>query len=247
MDRRTYRNPPIVEALCTINFSAGRPWNITIPGRFYEEMKGSYPDEPTEERQFQARFEAQGTQAAQFKVDGAATRLVLKNEEKRVSIAPNALGVHALAPYEGWESLRERTLAALDSYFRVVGDQGIESIGIRYINRIFLPGPEVNFNDYFTIMQGLPANGFPGGITSFFDRMEVAYEDIPAKIVFTWASDDNVADRVAFIMDFDLTRQGPIDRDEVPNFLDDLRVRERLAFESLIQDKLRDEVFDADN
>ncbi|MFK0015019.1 TIGR04255 family protein [Streptomyces sp. NPDC091027] len=243
MERRTYANPPIVEALCTFNFSTERPWNLTIPGRFFEQVKADYPEDPEEEVKIQAQF-GSGNQVAQFKVGGAATRVILKNGPKRVGILPNSLSIHSLAPYEGWESLRARALSALDAYHNVVGDHQIESIGLRYVNRIFIPASKISFNDYFTVAQGLPSEGFPGGITSFFDKMEITYPDAPAKIVFTWASDDEVADQVAFIMDFDLQRLGPITREDVPELLDDLRERERAAFESLILDRLR-EIFDA--
>ncbi|MER7736096.1 TIGR04255 family protein [Streptomyces erythrochromogenes] len=237
--RRTYRNPPIVEAICSFTFAPDSPWNPTIPGRVFEQVQDRYPDEPEE------RTMLQGTVGPDAEA-GFSTRIAFRDGSRVMSIGPRSISVHSLAPYEGWESFRHRATEALDAYNKVASGSQIATIGLRYVNRIIIPDTQFNFVDYFTIAQSLPSAGFPGGITSFFDRMEVVYSDTPEKIVFTWASDGDVAGHPAFIMDFDLTRHGEILQSDVPLFLESLRNRERAAFESIIQDKLR-EAFDADS
>lgn len=244
-DRRIYRNPPIVEAVCTFFVAEGTPWNPTIPGRFYDAIEASYPEEPEEQITFRANWEeGQLANGAQLRVESDAPRASFRNGSRIVSLSSGRLAVHSLAPYEGWDSLRARTLEALEAYRNVVGTLEVEGISLRYVNRIFIPQAKMEFNEYFTVAQALPTQGFPGSVTSFFDRMEVEYADAPVKISFTWSSDDQIADKIAFIMDFDLRRSGPIEAGDVPRLLDDLRERERVAFESLIQDSLR-EIFDA--
>ncbi|MFH9498862.1 TIGR04255 family protein [Streptomyces globisporus] len=243
--RRIYRNPPIVEAVCTFSFASDSHWNVTVPGRFYELVRDSYPEEPEERSVMQANFNlGQDAPVEQVSLGSVGSRVAFRNKSQILTVAPRNLGIHALAPYEGWDVFRKRCLEALDAYTSVIGEAEIAGIGLRYVNRVILPGTTVNLSEYFTIAQGLPADGFPGKLTTFFDRMEVSYEDVPASIAFTWASDDKVADRAAFIMDFDLQWRGEIGHSDVPSFLDELRERERIAFESLIQDKLRG-VFDA--
>ncbi|MEV7322831.1 TIGR04255 family protein [Streptomyces sp. NPDC093970] len=243
--RRTYKNPPIVEAVCTFSFASDSHWNVTVPGRFYELVRDEYPEEPEERSVMQASINTiPEARVEQVSLGSTGSRVAFRNKSQVLTIAPRNLGIHALAPYEGWESFRRRCLDALRSYGEVVGEAEISGLGLRYVNRIILPETTVNLSDYFTIVQGLPGEGFPGQLTSFFDRMEVNYTDAPVKIAFTWASDDQVADQAAFIMDFDLQRRGEIRNADVASFLDDLRERQRVAFESLIQDKLR-EVFDA--
>ncbi len=39
---RSYREPPVVEALCEIYF-ADSTWDDTVPGTFYEEIKDEFP------------------------------------------------------------------------------------------------------------------------------------------------------------------------------------------------------------
>lgn len=246
MSRRIYKNPPVVEAVCSFQFQQDESWNLTIPGRLYERVKEEYPEEPEQQLFFQTDMETDTASAsAQLKVGGPSARVALKNGSKIITISPNNLNIHSLAPYEGWGSFYPRILRALQSYRTVVGEVAIAEVSLRYVNRVFLPGKRIRFGDYFTVTQALPEDGFPGLITSFFDRMEVRYED-SSKIAFTWTSEGDSADKIAFIMDFDLHSAGEVSFDNVPATLEDLREKERVAFESLIQDPLR-EIFDADS
>lgn len=40
---RKYRNPPLIEALCEFQFVPTQPWDLTIPGFFYEKVKNDFP------------------------------------------------------------------------------------------------------------------------------------------------------------------------------------------------------------
>jgi uncharacterized protein (TIGR04255 family) len=45
MNRRTYKKPPIEEALCEFRF-VSQEWDLTLPGRLYDEIKDEYPGKP---------------------------------------------------------------------------------------------------------------------------------------------------------------------------------------------------------
>ncbi|WBB58486.1 TIGR04255 family protein [Streptomyces sp. WMMC500] len=244
-ERRRYRNPPVVEALCSFAFEPGRPWNITIPGIFYEAIRPEYPDPPETKEGVEASFEPDAAGGANLSVR-RPLKVTYKNENRVLTVAENYLSIHCLVPYEGWESLRARTLSTLNHYRKTAEPTSLTAIGLRYVNRVVVPESSFRFGDYFAITQGLPDTGFPGAITSFFDRMEYKYTDDPTRIVFTWASDDSKEDEsAAFVLDFDLRYPEKVPFEDVAARLDDLRKRESLAFESIIGDKLR-EVFDAE-
>ncbi|MGW3988607.1 TIGR04255 family protein [Streptomyces sp. NPDC004830] len=245
-ERRKYRNPPIIEAICSFAFKPGVPWNITIPGLLYESLRDEYPDLPELRGQVEANFDPEAPEGANLTVR-QPLKVAYTNGNRVVIVGENVLTVHCLAPYEGWEDLRSRALRTLDHYRSVAKPESIAQVGLRYVNRVAIPENAFNFADYFTVAQGLPSQGFPGAITSFFDRMEYRYFDSPAKITFTWASQETESgEGVAFILDFDLIHPGPVDFENVANLLDDLRRREAAAFESIIGDKLR-EAFDAEH
>jgi len=242
--RREYKNPPIVEAICGFRFDQD-PWNITTPGLIYEQIRAEYPDAPEERPIIQANMSADSSlNATQLSIGAPVTQVAFRNGSKILSVAPQNVAVHSLAPYEGWDELKPRALRALAAYKKVVPNARVTGLNLRYVNRVFIPKSKFSFGEYFTVAQALPPSGFPGSITSFFDRMESAYDDAPVRIVFTWASEDSATQQASFILDFDLTRSEEINESDLEDALDDLRERERAAFESLIRDSLRG-IFDA--
>lgn len=41
---RTYNKPPLIEAVCDFRFSSTQPWDWTIPGLFYEQIRLDFPN-----------------------------------------------------------------------------------------------------------------------------------------------------------------------------------------------------------
>ena len=39
-----YANPPLVEAVCEFRLSEDSPWDLTLPGLFYEKVKDIFPE-----------------------------------------------------------------------------------------------------------------------------------------------------------------------------------------------------------
>jgi len=245
--RRVYRNPPIVEAIVELKFLGGKPWNLTIPGRFYDHIKDEFPDEPEQRDVVEASFgENKAPDEGMFSVNRVGQRVLFRNGNRLVVIGPNTLSINSVRPYEGWESLKLRVRRALEVYRSVLSPDAISGIGVRYVNKIEIPPGPFRLQDYFTVGQGLPPTGFPVQLTSFFDRMELAYDEIPATIAFTWASaKSEKAEASAFVLDLDLRWNESCSFEDTLKNIQDLRDRERLAFESLINDRLR-ETFDAD-
>ena|SRR5215207_7513665 len=57
--RRIYKDPPIIEALCEFQFVPSQPWDLTIPGLFYREVKSEFPKR-RQFNPFQVSFQAEG-------------------------------------------------------------------------------------------------------------------------------------------------------------------------------------------
>jgi uncharacterized protein (TIGR04255 family) len=161
-------------------------------------------------------------------------------------VRENAIGIHCLAPYEGWPSLRKRVEDALGAYEEVASPESIEQLTVRYVNRVDIPGDNLDLSQYFTIGPSLPP-AFPAILTGFFDRVEMRYGDIPVDISFTWSSlvEPPADDVSSFILDFELIYREDCAHSESLKILDDLHDREKSAFESVIKQPLR-EIFDAD-
>ena len=246
--RRVYRNPPIVEAIVELRFLGGVGWDLTLPGRFYDRIRDDFPGTPEHREVMEATFgETSSPSDAMFSINRKEQRVLFRNGNQLLQIGPRVLGVNSLRPYEGWESLSRRAHNALETYRAIAEPEAVRSIGVRYINRVELPAEPFRLDDYFMITQALPSTGFPEKLRSFFDRMELSYDDIPAAIALTWATAKSSKERIAaFLLDLDLRWLEPCTFEDVVNNIEELHNRERLAFESLIGDRLR-EMFDADN
>lgn len=252
--RRVYRNPPIIEALCEFRFSPSEAgWNPTFPVRIFDELSDDYPGTPVQHLALDPSAPgpiAPGEPGLAFPPPEITPRFQLRDEARTrlVTISPDTLSVSVLSPYPGWEDFRPRILAALETFVAVTRADAILRIGIRYINRIGLPGQDVNLDDYFAIGPRQPP-GLPQNINSFVSRQELAYDE-DSGLILTFASAPPTPEdpRPQVVLDLDVIRSwdpaAPLRASAVPSVLDPLRERERIAFEACLTPATR-ELFDA--
>lgn len=247
MGRRTYKNPPIEEALCEIRFS-GCEWDIvTSPAALFEGLRLDYPGKPQSLVTTNVLTGPQLPTTVSVLPAGPRIRLTSLDEKRMVVVAPDLLSVHVLRPYPGWdEDFRARIDRALATYRRVAQPKAVVRIGVRFINRVVLSreAQPIDLDDYF---NGVPASidGLPDRISAFVHRVERAYDDT-IKLVHTFASLETTGDSMVFLLDLDVIweREKPEQIQDVMAVVEELRARQRTAFEATITDKLR-EVFDA--
>jgi uncharacterized protein (TIGR04255 family) len=247
-ERRQYRNPPIQEALCEIQFSSNADWDPTIPGRLYERLRDSYSGAPRQ--QLEGGFQLAGDPSSaslRWQPGPPKVQFVTPEGDRLLSVGSNVLSVHILYPYRGWEEFRPRIEAALSAYEAIASPDGIRRIGVRYINRIIVKEDRLHLGDFFTTPPELP-DELDVNITTFLLRIEAAYTDEPIRLIQTYASAEAEAGSAGFILDLDVIREWQTEtlpiRDAMSH-IDRLRDRERDAFEALITENAR-ELFDAD-
>lgn len=251
MQRRQYRNPPIEEAVCEFRFVPGPTWNLTVPGLFYERVSNSYPGEPQQQNLIAAEVQVNPQPSSpEITVKQGVNKLLFpsKDSKRLVGVGPDLLSVHILRPYKGWDEFRQRINEALKAYQEVAKPVGVRRIALRYINRIVIPTDQsIDLSEYFTISPQMP-DGFPDRMTAFLTRVESGYEDLPIKLVLTFSDVIAPAEQAEFILDLEIF-QDWIHKtallEEVLPHLDELKQRERKAFEDLITDRAR-ELFDAE-
>lgn len=245
--RRKYRQPPVVEAIARLRWTSPLDWKITTPGQIYERVNETYPGEPQLQNLLQAGLghETEGGPAA-FQVTTGPQRVVFRNSSgnQLLSVAPREIAVHGLPPYEGWEALEARLFEALEQLGDISPQPNFNQASLRYINRIDIPAEQFEFTTYLTISFAMPP-AWPSQVTGFMDRFESLYPDGNTKIAFTWASTDSPAGSSSFVVDLDLTSdiEPAVNIGESRRWLAELKERETQAFESLLQDSLR-ELFD---
>ena len=160
MTRHKYNNPPIEEALCEFRFAPSSPWNLTVPGLFYEKIKAVYPGEPRQQNLIQAELQiGQEPANAEVALRQSMAKLLFQSADakKLVGVGYDTLSIHSLRPYEGWEYFGQRIDESFQTYLEVAKPTGVTRIAIRYINRIAISGnQDVDLSEYFTEPHGLP-------------------------------------------------------------------------------------------
>lgn len=246
MKRRQYRNPPIEEAVCEFRFAPGPEWNLTVPGRFYEKVKGSYAGKPRQQNLVEAEFQINPQpENPAITVKQGFTKIQFPNtdDQRLVAVGPDTLSVHILRPYLGWEEFEIRIKEALQAYQDIAEPVGVRRIALRYIDRIVIPAVEaIALEEYFTAPPQTPEE-FPKNISAFLTRIESVYDDLPIKLVLTFADTEAPAGQTAFILDLDMSQnwiEEPLPFAEAVAHITELKQRQSMAFEAFITDRTRD-------
>jgi uncharacterized protein (TIGR04255 family) len=171
------------------------------------------------------------------------TQFSTADGKRIVALGPHLLSVHILRPYEGWfEDFRPRLERALALYRRVVGDEPVRRIGLRYINRIVVTEPQINIGDYFRFQPVGPPD-WPTDVGALSIAAQFRYGEKPVEMRVLFATEQPAQDPgVGFVLDLDLYRSWdhePLPVSQALREVDDMRALERTAFESVLTDKTR--------
>src|SRR5437762_381597 len=133
--RRTYRTPPIEEALCEVRFYPGKEWGVLFPLQIFESIQDAYPLPPRQQNLVEAGFQlgqpaGEGAEQALMVRGTARTQFVSEDEHRLVSVSPDVLTVHDLRPYSGWEQFLPRIRDAFDAYVAAAQPTSVRRIGM---------------------------------------------------------------------------------------------------------------------
>jgi uncharacterized protein (TIGR04255 family) len=254
MERQKYRKPPIEEAVCDLQFAPRTEWDPTMPGRIYEKLKGTYNEKPRQQQMIEAQLQGAPSEGSpslslQHRFGKTRVQLVAEKGTRIVGIGPEQLSVHMLKPYTDWEDFRPKIWEALGAYQEIADPEGISRVGLRYINRITLEGKTPDLSLYFTIPPRFPEVEPSTKMLAFFNRKEVEYLDKPIRLVVTFADMETpTPNSSSYLLDIDIiwiANEEPIRLSDIPGVVEDLKIRHRKVFESLVTDASR-RLFDAD-
>ena len=240
---RSYRNPPVVEALCEVYF-AESSWDDTVPGAFYERVKSRFPKKQRREIQEAKITMGPDTSSAGVQRLPPWMQFLTEDGNLMVQVAENLVVVNRLLPYHHFENWEQVIYTALNVYNEVALPEAISHIGLRYINRIEIPGKIVSMEDYFTIYPQLPLSlGNTHG--AFLVRVEVPQAEQGHSVLITFGTSDpsqKTEGRQTFMLDlYDrVTRPIGPDETELKKEVQIAHENVVMAFEDSITDQLRD-------
>lgn len=160
-------NPPLIEALVEFHFSSDTPWDSTIPGLLYQGIRKQFKKAPRR-RNFQIAIEESKKGARLVPEDWSVFEH--KQENVLVQVGPRLIAVNNPKPYIGWEKLSEILHGIVGSIHESIEDGRLETVNIRYINRIEITHNTTDLTTLFTLFPFIESekysefNGFIVGM-----------------------------------------------------------------------------------
>lgn len=234
---KRYKNSPIIEALCEIQFEPSAGWDLTVPGLIYEEIKDT----------FSKRLQLQPPQISLNDIDTMEItgqivplmRFQRTDDLALIQIGPNLLTVNYLKPYSSWEEFFPLIERGLTTYRKVVNPNGIQRITLRYINRIEIPTPII-LEKYFEFRPFIAKK--LQTINAFIAGIQIPYQDNRDILNIQLSSMPDVSpDKAAILLDLSylLVNPGAITWDVVSEWIQVAHESIEEMFEASITEDLR--------
>lgn len=213
------QSPPLIEALCEFRFDESSTWDWTIPGQLYDRIKGEFPE----------RSEAKSLELKIFPAEPATTQTVpervqLKKSDNSaiVQIGPNLLAINQLEPYSDWNLFRELIISIYNEYRDVAIPNGLQRIGLRYINKLEYACPDTDIREVINHIPQFDGNlKYP--LDGFFQRYSLKIDSLNGHLIHqTGSALVNDSPMIMLDLDFNSTEvQHLTSIDSVISWLDD--------------------------
>lgn len=227
-----YKKPPLIEALCEFRFQETETIPNIILGRFYEQIEQEFPTVETHKGIGVQTHE--GMFAPTLFME-ERTRFANKDGTKLIQLGSGLLVVNQLKPYNDYASFRIFIEKTLETYRKVAKPKDVQSIGLRYINRIEI-NPDQSLEDIFNIGFNIP-NMFQDFPDPYLLKMEFSYSNGRDKlvVVLATASEDKGLKK-GVMLDFDYTLSKPNEiNDDFLGWLDEAHEEIEKAFHACLK------------
>ncbi len=238
---RKYANPPIIEAVCEFRLTGDTQWDPTIPGMVYEIIRNHFPRK--ERKLVQEMNIAQTGEGVRQEVRTTERAWFLAEDSKSfIQVGPHLLAVNCLKPYLGWAAFKPTIEEGLRALATTLEMRGLERIGLRYVNRIGIPGPTVGLEECFAFRPFL-GEGLPQNVSGFIVGCMLPFNEgrDSCTLQLTTGVPEG-PESVAFVLDLDyfLAKAQTVPVNEALGWVEAAHRRVLEVFEGCITDRLRE-------
>lgn len=236
---RRYQDPPIIEALCEIQFGQDTPWDLTLPGLIYDQVQDDFPIKQTPSK-VTLRFSTDPD--ALLRDPSILLRFKRADHSAIIQIGPRLLAVNQLKPYSSWEKFLPLIQKGLAAYRDVVRPTSIHRVTLRYINRVTLPSTESNITQFFEFRPHLGPAFADRTIYTFITGVEFAYQNDRDRLrIELTRTDPEDPDSIGFLLDLQyyLLRPNAIELDNIFDWIEIAHEQLEAGFESCLTPDLR--------
>jgi uncharacterized protein (TIGR04255 family) len=201
---RRLRSPPITEAIIDFRADLGVGFEVARLRDAAAFLSDTYVLEG-EQHLFVRTFPLMGNSANAANEDGTTlTGYTLRSSDERfvAQFTVEGLTVSQLRGYTRWEDLQVEAERVWDVYARVALPKTVLRVGTRYLNRIRIPLPIEDFEEYFTTLPRVPM-GVPEVVTNLLVRTLLHDEEPPFSVSITQFLEESSEDSGRMILDID--------------------------------------------
>jgi uncharacterized protein (TIGR04255 family) len=239
---RNLRRAPVVEALLDITVRFSQPVDPSRFNELHSDISSDYPTVETRQG-FQFTLVAPklipGTPAA---TPTGVLAYVFKTADtvRVVQSKRDGFTFSQLTPYLGWESTAQEAIRVWRLYQRRYQPERVLRLAVRYINRLRLPGPVLDFDDYITATPRIPPD-LPQGVSEFSVSYVVPLAERTAgRIHVAFSAAEMSAAEVPVLFDINIVQEcdiDPSDMSEIERSFAILRVLKNQIFFGTLTEK----------
>lgn len=242
---RKYKKPPITEAI--INFGFGEPIDAGTIAKFKSKLSNEYPLS-TDWKETTIAVNP-GTRATTFQDAVTGYRLSSLDQADVFIAGDTRYAVARLAPYTGWEHLRDRARRGWDLLRILTEYRKIVQIGVRFINRVDIPVEQiakdaqgesfVRTEDFFQFYLDIKQPPFPPLASHM---MQAVFPLDDGKVVVNSGSVPSpLLNHFSYALDIDVVRDRNVPQSDkqIWTYVDSVREQKNQLFEASITDRSR--------
>ncbi|MEK6804229.1 MAG: TIGR04255 family protein [Nitrospirota bacterium] len=227
---------PITEALIDIRVTLpAKAREINHLAGLDESFRSQYPDKKTIQR-FQYKVELGASHSEETSSKPLGFRYTSADSSQVIQATSSGLTFSRLPPYQDWSKLRQEGNRVWKIYSDHVRPETITRVAVRYINKLTLPGPHIDFDQYLNYVPIVP-KALPQVLGGFFSRIVVPDEKAQCVAIITQHFQPSPSE-IAVLLDIDVFREKVFAGDEEAwATLDHLRDFKNLIFFDSITEK----------
>lgn len=153
----TYAKAPIIEAVLDIQVEPMRDnaFDLAV-AKFAERISPSFPTKQRIHRQgVSVAIEEDGSKAPQVSHQQIREGWRFQARSRVLQVRPAGFSYSHLPPYTTWNNFRPEAEGLWDLFVESFDPKRLSRIGLRYINRINIPGDRFKVEDYFEVYPRL--------------------------------------------------------------------------------------------
>jgi len=201
-----FPNAPITEAILDIRAELPEKVKFEDLVDFQDSIRERFPGKK-ERRSYEAVVqlsqEGVSTIPSQHKIDGYLFESLV--EKKVVQARLDGFTFNKLKPYENWETFCREGRELWNLYSKIAHPTKIIRIALRYINKIEIPLPLKDFEEYMLTLPQI-APDLPQALAQFFMRLVIPKIEIESNAIVTLAIEKVIDQKLSLIFDIDVSR-----------------------------------------